>query len=183
MASHKKNKTRKILFICTGNCVRSQMAEVFLNYRSAGRYEAFSAGWNPAGYIHPFVSIVLRELRIPKGRKLTSKSWDVFAKKDFDAIITLCDVAQQQKCDYWPKRTDSILPVRAHWPVQDPILVPVMGEEAKVEEFRIARDLIRDCTERMAILPDEVFEDDRAFSRAIHAISRDMQKDWEQGHS
>ncbi|HUT25513.1 MAG TPA: arsenate reductase ArsC [Sumerlaeia bacterium] len=163
---------RRILFLCTGNCVRSQMAEALLNHRAAGRFEAFSAGSNPAGFVHGMTLQALAELNVPT-RRLRSKSWDEFRGRELDAVITLCHYARDEQCPYWPAPPGRALPVRAHWGFEDPSTAQVFGVEEHLEEFRKTRDAIRERIERLAIAPDEVLDDDQAFARLIHAIAAD----------
>ena len=68
----------KVLFLCTGNSARSQMAEVILNRLGAGKFRAFSAGSQPAGYVHPMAVQMLRNAHYDTSR-LRSKSWEEFA--------------------------------------------------------------------------------------------------------
>ena len=71
----------KVLFLCTGNSARSQMAEVILNRLGAGKFRAFSAGSQPAGYVHPMAVQMLRNAHYDTS-KLRSKSWEEFAGHD-----------------------------------------------------------------------------------------------------
>jgi arsenate reductase (thioredoxin) len=124
---------RKILFLCTGNSCRSQMAEAFVNARCGGEWQAFSAGTYPAGYVHPKAIQVLSEIGIEhKGR---SKSVDEFRDIDFDAIVTVCDSAAKE-CPVWLG-----LGRRIHQSFPDP--AKAKGTEAEVlEVFRQVRGAI-----------------------------------------
>ena len=91
---------KKVLFLCTGNSCRSQMAEAILNKLGQGRYEAVSAGSKPAGYVHPLAISLLKELVHPvEGTR--SKSMDEFREQKFDFVITVCDRAKES-CPVWP---------------------------------------------------------------------------------
>ena len=91
---------KKVLFLCTGNSCRSQMAEAILNKLGQGRYEAVSAGSKPAGYVHPLAISLLKELGHPvEGTR--SKSMDEFREQKFDFVITVCDRAKES-CPVWP---------------------------------------------------------------------------------
>jgi len=86
-----ENSTETVLFICSFNSVRSQMAEALLRARCRGRYAVFSAGIAPAG-IDPYAVKVLLEIGIDISHA-RSKSLTLFTGKKFDYVITLCDQA------------------------------------------------------------------------------------------
>ena len=104
----------KVLFLCTGNSCRSQMAEAILRHTGADRFDAFSAGSYPAGFIHPLAVEVMNEMGVPLDDQ-TSKSWDEFSDTLFDVVITVCDDAAAESCPVWPGD-----PIRAHWSLPDP---------------------------------------------------------------
>lgn len=89
---------RKILFLCTGNSCRSQMAEAIVNARYGEKWEAVSAGTQPAGYVHPKAIAVLDEIGI--NHKGVSKNADQFRGIDFDLVVTVCDDAAEN-CPVW----------------------------------------------------------------------------------
>jgi len=123
---------RRVLFLCVGNSVRSQMAEAIVNARYPG-WQAFSAGVRPTGTVHPMALKVLRELAIHhKGR---SKSADEFRDLELDLIVTVCDEAREE-CPVWLGKG-----VRKHQSFRDPT------ERGGTEEqmrwaFREVRDQI-----------------------------------------
>jgi arsenate reductase (thioredoxin) len=86
-----------VLFLCNGNSCRSQMAEAIVNARHPG-WRAFSAGVQPAGYVHPLAIRVLSEIGIQHTGE--SKSVEQFRGQDFDRLITVCDEANEQ-CPVW----------------------------------------------------------------------------------
>ena len=89
---------RQVLFLCTGNSCRSQMAEAIVNAQLGDAWAAYSAGTQPAGYVHPLALQVLREIGIEhQGR---SKSADEFRQMPFDLVVTVCDSAAEQ-CPVW----------------------------------------------------------------------------------
>lgn len=92
------NSKRKILFLCTGNSCRSQMAEAIVNARYGDQWEAVSAGTQPAGYVHPYAIRVLNEIGIK--HKGMSKSIDQFRRTEFDLVVTVCDDAAEN-CPVW----------------------------------------------------------------------------------
>jgi arsenate reductase (thioredoxin) len=90
--------TRKVLFLCTGNSCRSQMAEAIVNARLGDRWQAYSAGTRPAGFVHPKAIQVLREI----GIEHTGRSKNVEEVRDisFDLVVTVCDSAAEE-CPLW----------------------------------------------------------------------------------
>jgi protein-tyrosine-phosphatase len=105
-------KPLNVLFLCTGNSARSQMAEVILNWLGAGKFRAFSAGSQPAGYVHPMALQMLKNAHYDTS-KLRSKPWDEFARPDapqLDFVFTVCDNAAKEVCPIWPGQ-----PMTAHW--------------------------------------------------------------------
>jgi protein-tyrosine-phosphatase/DNA-binding transcriptional ArsR family regulator len=102
-----------VLFLCTGNSARSQIAETMLRALGGRHLLVRSAGTHPAG-VHPQVYTVLssRDLRVGK---LRSKSVDEFAGQAFDFVVTLCDIARTQPIDLVGK------PHLVHWSIPDPV--------------------------------------------------------------
>ncbi|MEW5901331.1 MAG: arsenate reductase ArsC [Acidobacteriota bacterium] len=90
---------KRILFVCTHNSGRSQMAEAFLNALAGDRYEAVSAGTEPRP-INPHVITAMREAGIDISHR-RSKSVDEFLDLKFDLVVTLCDSAKES-CPYFP---------------------------------------------------------------------------------
>jgi arsenate reductase len=89
---------RRVLFLCTGNSARSQMAEAIVNARLGDAWEAYSAGTQPTGKVHPMAVKALREIGIEhEGR---SKSADEFRNMPFDVVVTVCDDAAEN-CPVW----------------------------------------------------------------------------------
>jgi arsenate reductase len=90
--------TEKVLFLCTGNSCRSQLAEAILNNMDGTRWQAYSAGTRPAGYIHPKALEVLEEIGIRHDGY--SKHVNQYYEMPFDLIITVCDAAAEE-CPLW----------------------------------------------------------------------------------
>jgi len=90
--------SRKVLFLCTGNSCRSQMAEAIVNARLSNEWRAFSAGTEPSGYVHPKAIQVLSEIGIEHSGE--SKHTDRFRDMDFDLVVTVCDDAAEN-CPIW----------------------------------------------------------------------------------
>jgi ArsR family transcriptional regulator, arsenate/arsenite/antimonite-responsive transcriptional repressor / arsenate reductase (thioredoxin) len=102
----------RLLFLCTGNSARSQIAEALAVARSEGRAEAFSAGSHPKP-VHPHAARVLRERGIGVGDR-RSKHLSTFAAERFDHVITLCDKVREV-CPEFPGH-----PGHLHWSIPDP---------------------------------------------------------------
>jgi len=117
---------KRVLFLCTGNSCRSQMAEAIVNARLGDRWQAFSAGNRPAGFVHPKALAALEEIGIRhEGR---SKSMDEFRGQEFDLVITVCDPAAAE-CPVWLGKGRKL-----HHSYPDP------AETDTLEDFRVVRD-------------------------------------------
>jgi arsenate reductase (thioredoxin) len=90
---------RSVLFICTGNSARSQMAEGLVNHLLGDQWHARSAGTQPAGAVHPLAVQVMAELGIDIAAQ-APKSTDVFRETAFDLVATVCDAAAES-CPLW----------------------------------------------------------------------------------
>jgi arsenate reductase len=126
---------RKVLFLCTGNSCRSQMAEAILRHSARDQFEALSAGSHPAGFVHPLAVEAMRLLGVPM-ESAVSKSWDEFADAWLDVVITLCDVAAVETCPAWPGA-----PITAHWSLPDPAGYLGTNEERIELALRVAQRL------------------------------------------
>jgi arsenate reductase len=125
---------RRVIFICTHNSARSQMAEAMLREFAGDTFEAFSAGTEAAG-IRPETIQVMNEIGLDiSGQR--SKTIDEFRGQSFEWFITVCDQAQQN-CPVLPGVQEV-----AHWSIEDPSLAEGTPEE-RLAAFRRARDLIR----------------------------------------
>jgi arsenate reductase len=125
---------RRVLFLCTGNSCRSQMAEAIVNTRLGDEWEAFSAGTQPAGYVHPKTIAVLAEIGID-WRGHSSKPADEFRGVPFDLVVTVCDDAAEN-CPLWLGQGK-----RAHLSFPDPAKA-TGSEEEVLAVFRAVRDAI-----------------------------------------
>ena len=137
---------RRVLFLCTGNSCRSQMAEGLLRNLAGDRFESLSAGAKPAGYVHPLSVQVMQESGIDISSQ-TSKSINDYLPPHGmppDLIISVCGNAERE-CPLFPGRVE-----RWHWPFDDP--AHATGSDAeKLAEFRRVRDEIRTRLERELI--------------------------------
>ena len=120
---------KRILFLCTGNAARSQMAEGLMRAFHGDEVDVVSAGSRAAGWVHPLAIGALAEIGIDISNA-ESKSAEPFLDQSFDIVVTVCDSAAQD-CPKWPgaKRIE-------HWPIED----PTWGEGSGAERFRATRD-------------------------------------------
>ena len=125
---------KRVLFVCTGNRARSQMAEGLLRHLAGDRFDVHSAGTQPKGLAEQTIG-VMREIGIDvSGQR--SKHVDEYASQPFDYVITVCDSARQA-CPVFPGGGK-----RIHWDVEDPADAEARGEST-VQAFRDARDKLR----------------------------------------
>jgi arsenate reductase (thioredoxin) len=129
-----ERKASSILFLCTANSCRSQMAEGFAHHLAPKRIMVYSAGTEPK-VVHPLAIKVMKEIGIDISHQ-ASKSLEAIPKEKIDLVVTLCGEAAES-CPTFPKETD-----RLHWPVRDPALV-AGDEEDRLKVFRNVRDEIR----------------------------------------
>jgi arsenate reductase len=128
-----ENKYR-VLVLCTGNSARSQMAEGLINAQLADRFVAYSAGTQPAGYVHPQAIAALREIGIDISQQ-RSKSTEEFRQAPFDVVITVCDSAAEN-CPVWLGQGQ-----RVHLGFPDPAAA---APEEQAQQFRVVREAIQD---------------------------------------
>jgi len=121
---------KTVLFLCTGNSCRSQMAEAIVNARYS-EWRAFSAGTKPAGYVHPKAMQALEEIGITHSGQ--SKQMDELPTKDFNLVVTVCDSAAEE-CPVWPGKAGG----RAHHSFVDPAKAEGTDEE-QMAVFRQVR--------------------------------------------
>jgi arsenate reductase len=123
---------RRVLFLCTGNSARSQMAEGLVNHFLGDRWEAHSAGTQPTGVAHPLAVQAMGDLGIDISAQ-RSKSTDEFRDADFDLVITVCDDAARN-CPVWLGEGKT-----THVGFPDPAAA-TGSEIERLEAFRQVRD-------------------------------------------
>jgi len=119
---------KRILFLCTGNAARSQMAEAIARNSHGHVVDAVSAGSRPAGWVHPLAIRAMAEVGVDIS-DAESKSAAQFIDQPFDVVVTVCDSAAQD-CPMWPGAARIV-----HWPIED----PSFGVNA-MEQFRETRE-------------------------------------------
>jgi len=140
----------RVLFLCTGNSARSQIAEAVLNRKGRGRFGAESAGSHPAERVNPLAIQVMRDAGMewlghpPRGV-------DGLEREHWDLVITVCDRAREA-CPVFPGH-----PIVAHWGMPDPAAVEG-SEEAKQAAFVDALTLISRRVDLLLALPVEKVE-------------------------
>ena len=123
-----------ILFLCTGNSCRSILAEAYVNHHYKHTWQAYSAGSNPTGAVHPMA------LEVLKGHNVSvegyhSKNWNVFGPQNgtspttaMDYIVTVCNNAAGETCPIGPGQ-----PAKHHWPFPDP--ARFSGDRASTRQY------------------------------------------------
>ena len=133
-------KKIKVIFICTGNSCRSQMAEGLLRYLADDRFEVFSAGIHPSR-VHPMSIRVMKELGINISTH-TSDPLDKYLGHGIDYVITLCDIAREF-CPTFPGGAKKI-----HWSIDDPFR-SWKNDHKIVGRYRKTRDEIQQRLEQL----------------------------------
>jgi arsenate reductase (thioredoxin) len=128
-------KRKRILFLCTGNAARSQMAEALANGFHGDVVDAVSAGSRPTGWVHPLAVQAMEAVGVDI-KAAESKSAEKFINDPFDVVVTVCDSAAQD-CPMWPgaKRIE-------HWPIVDPSYGPD-DPATRYDRFVATRDELR----------------------------------------
>lgn len=140
----------RVLFLCSGNSARSQMAETILNLKGKGRFIAESAGSQPADQVHPYAIELLHESGI-EWRGHPPRGLEGLDQVPWDLVITVCDKARES-CPFLPGQ-----PVLAHWGMPDP--AAVQGDDlAKRSAFLDALTLISRRIDLLLALPVEKLE-------------------------
>jgi arsenate reductase len=125
----------RVLFLCTGNSCRTQMAEAFLRELTGDELEIVSAGAE-AGRLDPDAVAAMREVGIDISSART-KVVDPYLRERFTYVITLCDREQERSCPIFPGAI-----WRQNWPVESPVVMAAAGLDRRAA-VRHARDTIR----------------------------------------
>ena len=125
----------KVLFLCTSNSARSQMAEAFLRKYAGEQFEAFSAGLEP-GNIHPYTRQTMNEIGLDLTGQSSKSVTEYLGKFHFGYLITVCARAEKNCPTVFPGISQ-----RLHWNFEDPAAF-VGSESEKLATFRIVRDQI-----------------------------------------
>jgi len=140
----------RLLFLCTGNSARSQMAEALLNWKGRGRFRAESAGSRPADRVNPHAIETLRDYDVPWAGH-APRGIDGLEREPWDFVITVCDRAKES-CPIFPGQ-----PILAHWGMPDP--ADVAGDEAAQRQaFEAAFLLLSRRIDLLLALPIEKLE-------------------------
>lgn len=130
------SERRNVLFLCTGNSCRSQMAEGIVNHDLGLRWHAFSAGTAPSGYVHPLAVQAMAEIDLDiSGQR--SKSVAELGDQVYDLVVTVCDHAAEN-CPLWLREGKVV-----HIGFDDPATA-TGSQEDRLVVFRRVRDEIRD---------------------------------------
>jgi arsenate reductase len=125
----------KVLFLCTGNSCRSQIAEAWLRELGGDAFEVYSAGLEPHG-VNPYTTIVMEETGYDMRDHRSKHLYEYMGKINFDYLITVCGNADE-RCPFFPG-----MGTRIHWPFEDPAAFEG-PEEEKLAFFRKIRDQIK----------------------------------------
>ena len=125
---------KRVLFLCTHNSARSQMAEGLLRNMAGDRFDVFSAG-TVRTYVQPLAIDAMREIGIDITAQ-TSKTLDELEGRTFDYVITVCDRANES-CPILPGTTE-----RIHWSFEDPTAATGTDEQ-RLRAFRTVRDALQ----------------------------------------
>jgi protein-tyrosine-phosphatase len=139
--------TLRVLFVCTENAARSQIAEALLLRKGRGAFQVASAGSRPAARIHPLVVELLREQGIDWSHRLP-KGFDEVGGQVWDMVITLCDRAREV-CPAFPGE-----PIYAHWGMPDPCSVSSDGV-ARRRAFEETVQYLRQRIDFLCLVPFE----------------------------
>ena len=146
MDGNGRSGKQRVLFLCTHNSARSQMAEGLLRALAGDRFEAMSAG-TEATHVRPLAVRAMEEIGVDISGQ-ASKTLERYLKEPFDYVITVCDDANEA-CPFFPGAQS-----RLHWSFEDPSRAEGTEEE-RLAVFRSVRDLIRRHIEDDLLTEDE----------------------------
>jgi len=125
----------KVLFLCTGDSARSQMAEAFLRKYGGDEFEAYSAGFDPKG-INPYTERVMEEIGVSLSSQYSKPLKEYMGKVHFGYLITICEEAEEECPTTFPG-----VGQRPRWSFEDPSAF-VGSEDEKLAKFREVRNRI-----------------------------------------
>ena len=125
----------RVLFLCTGNSARSQMAEALLRWRTGGRADVHSAGTHPRPEVHPMAVATLASRYQLSADALVPKNLDRYLAQPFDYVITVCDQAAEA-CPVFPGAA-----TRLHWSLPDPAAAEGAPDDQQRAFDRTAADI------------------------------------------
>ncbi len=125
----------KVLFLCTGNSARSQMAEAFLRKYGGEQFDAYSAGLEPKG-INPYTNRVMEEVGVSLSGQYSKHVKEYMGKVHFGYLITVCSEAEENCPTAFPSVSQ-----RIHWSFEDPAVFAGSDDE-RLAKFRQVRDQI-----------------------------------------
>jgi arsenate reductase len=126
----------KVIFLCTHNSARSQIAEAFLTKYAGEHFEVYSAGYQPQP-IHPYTFKVMQEIGYDLSKQQPKDLWEIAKNQHFGIIITVCQKTETD-CPTIPGTS-----TRLYWNIEDPAAFEGSDEE-KLAKFRQVRDQIRE---------------------------------------
>ncbi len=124
-----------VIFLCTGNSARSQMAEAFLRHYAGEQFNVFSAGLEPKG-MNPFTVAVMQEIGLDMAGQVSKGVSEYLGRQVFQYVITVCDHADANCPTVWMGASQ-----RLHWSFEDPAAM-VGSDDEKLAKFRQVRDQI-----------------------------------------
>jgi arsenate reductase len=127
---------KSVLFLCTGNIARSQMAEAFLRKHGGDRFEVQSAGLVPGEQIHPLARRVMEEIGLDLSGQHPKSLRPFLGRSRFDLVIFVCQQSEVKCPVLWPSSVASLA-----WPFEDPSAIHGTDDE-RLEKFRSIRDQI-----------------------------------------
>ena len=127
---------KKVLFLCSGNIARSQMAEAFLRKHGGSRFQVQSAGLRPGDEIHPLTRRVMNEIGLDLAGQHPKSLRPYLGRSDFDIVIIVCEPKEESCPVLWPSALEGL-----SWPFDDPAACEG-NEEERLERFRSIRDQI-----------------------------------------
>lgn len=145
----------KILYICTHNRCRSILSEAITNHLAQGKLQAFSAGSQPAGEVHPLSLKYLTQNGIST-EGLKSQSWNDFAAHQPDIVITVCDSAANEACPLWFGDT-----ITLHWGLPDPSKLNGSENEIREAFFSVMKTIEQRVQKLLALNLEALTKEER----------------------